>query len=175
MHEALMHDTGLPSFSLDLDHPGSSARTQAGARDRRHLPPETERASHYFYADLRRQFNLLLHFEPDPRGRTAGTWGSLGAGEVPETFPFGVDDFGPPCPLHPHPSEAGESTRIAGSSPNSHVPRPLRPWHGSSHFESTKPTRCRRPQRRRVRGRCFSTPYTEEEAAKCSRESPLQH
>jgi erythromycin esterase-like protein len=52
--------------------------------------PETERASHYFYARLADQFDAALHFDEtravEPLERTA-EWE---AGEVPETFPFGV-------------------------------------------------------------------------------------
>jgi erythromycin esterase-like protein len=52
--------------------------------------PETERASHYFYASLPDQFDAVLHFDRtravEPLERTS-EWD---AGEVPETFPSGV-------------------------------------------------------------------------------------
>jgi len=52
--------------------------------------PETERMSHYFWARLRDQFDAVLHFDEtravEPLERTA-EWE---AGEVRETFPFGV-------------------------------------------------------------------------------------
>jgi erythromycin esterase-like protein len=52
--------------------------------------PETERASHYFWARLPDQFDALLHFDEtravEPLERTA-VWE---AGEVPDTFPFAV-------------------------------------------------------------------------------------
>jgi erythromycin esterase-like protein/predicted phosphoribosyltransferase len=52
--------------------------------------PETERASHYFYARLVDQFDAVLHFDEtravEPLERSA-EWE---AGEVPETFPFAV-------------------------------------------------------------------------------------
>lgn len=52
--------------------------------------PETERQSHYFHARLADQFDAVLHFDEtravEPLERTA-EWE---AGEVPETFPFGV-------------------------------------------------------------------------------------
>jgi len=52
--------------------------------------PDTERASHYFYARLSLQFDAVMHFDEtravEPLERTA-VWD---AGEPPETFPFGV-------------------------------------------------------------------------------------
>ena len=52
--------------------------------------PETERMSHYFWARLRDQFDAVVHFDEtravEPLERTA-EWD---AGEVPETFPFGM-------------------------------------------------------------------------------------
>lgn len=52
--------------------------------------PDTERASHYFYAQLRDQFDVVLHFDEtgavEPLERTA-QWE---AGEVPERYPFAV-------------------------------------------------------------------------------------
>jgi erythromycin esterase-like protein len=52
--------------------------------------PDTERLSHYFRARLPEQFDAVLHFDEtravEPLERTA-KWE---AGEVPETFPFGV-------------------------------------------------------------------------------------
>ena len=52
--------------------------------------PETERASHYFYAWLPEQFDAVLHFDEtravEPLERTS-EWDM---GEPPETFPSGV-------------------------------------------------------------------------------------
>jgi hypothetical protein len=52
--------------------------------------PASERLSHYFHARLPDQFDAVLHFDEtraiEPLERTA-EWE---AGEVPETFPFGV-------------------------------------------------------------------------------------
>jgi hypothetical protein len=52
--------------------------------------PETERASHYFYASLPDQFDAVLHMDEtravEPLERNA-EWER---GEVPETFPSGV-------------------------------------------------------------------------------------
>jgi hypothetical protein len=52
--------------------------------------PETERQSHYFYADLSAQFDAVIHFDEtravEPLERTS-TWE---AGRVLETFPTGI-------------------------------------------------------------------------------------
>jgi erythromycin esterase-like protein len=52
--------------------------------------PETERASHYFYARLAAQFDAILHFDEthalEPLERTS-EWER---GEVPETYPTGI-------------------------------------------------------------------------------------
>ncbi len=52
--------------------------------------PETERDSHYFFASLSEQFDVVLHFDEtravEPLERSA-LWKE---GEVPETFPFAV-------------------------------------------------------------------------------------
>ena len=52
--------------------------------------PETERASHYFLANLPAKFDAVLHFDRtravEPLERTA-LWHR---GEVPETFPSGI-------------------------------------------------------------------------------------
>jgi erythromycin esterase-like protein len=53
--------------------------------------PETERRSHYFQAELARQFDAVVHLD-----RTQALWpldrdpGWIPEGEAPETYPFGV-------------------------------------------------------------------------------------
>lgn len=93
-YEAVFHTTGLARFLLTL-HGANDAIAQL------HVPrlqraigviyrPETERQSHYFYADLPRQFDAILHFDEtravEPLERTA-EWGR---GELPETYPFAL-------------------------------------------------------------------------------------
>ena len=92
--EALFHATRLDRFLLTCR---DQDRVTEGLRDPRleraigviYLP-ETERRSHYFHARLADQFDAVLHFDEtqavEPLERTA-EWE---AGEVPETFPFGV-------------------------------------------------------------------------------------
>jgi erythromycin esterase-like protein len=52
--------------------------------------PETERVSHYFHARLAEQFDAVIHIDEthalEPLERTS-EWE---AGEVPDTYPWGV-------------------------------------------------------------------------------------
>jgi erythromycin esterase-like protein len=52
--------------------------------------PETERQSHYFNARLADQFDAALHFDETRAVKPLETTAEWEAGEVPETFPFGV-------------------------------------------------------------------------------------
>jgi erythromycin esterase-like protein len=93
-YEEMFHDAAIAQFLLTWRE-GDTATE--GLRDRKleraigviYLP-ETERMSHYFWARLRDQFDAVLHFDEtravEPLERTA-EWD---AGEVPETFPFGM-------------------------------------------------------------------------------------
>ena len=90
----MFHDTAIAQFLLTWRE-GDTA--MEGLRDPKleraigviYLP-ETERMSHYFWARLRDQFDAVLHFDEtravEPLERSA-EWE---AGEVRETFPFGV-------------------------------------------------------------------------------------
>jgi erythromycin esterase-like protein len=91
-YEALFHETGLRRFFLPL---GDASPPQLREpRLERAIGviylPETERASHYFYALLPDQFDAVLHIDEtravEPLERNA-EWVE---GEVPETFPSGV-------------------------------------------------------------------------------------
>ena len=92
-YESLLHETGLPSFMLPLRNSRASNYLREPRLERAigviYLP-ETERSSHYFYATLPEQFDVVLHFDAtravEPLERSA-LWKE---GEVPETFPFAV-------------------------------------------------------------------------------------
>lgn len=91
-YEALFHETGIDRFLLPLDSP-SLAVLDAPRLERAIgviYRPGTERASHYFRARLRQQFDAILHHDHtralEPLERTA-LWER---GEVPETFPTGM-------------------------------------------------------------------------------------
>ena len=93
-YEATFHDTRLANFLLAWrGHDGAREGLLAPALERAIgviYRPDTERASHYFYARLSLQFDAVMHFDEtravEPLERTA-VWD---AGEPPETFPFGV-------------------------------------------------------------------------------------
>jgi erythromycin esterase-like protein/predicted phosphoribosyltransferase len=52
--------------------------------------PDTERTSHYFGVRLPDQFDAVLHFDETRAVEPLETTAEWEAGEVPETFPFGV-------------------------------------------------------------------------------------
>lgn len=90
-YEALFHDASEPRFFLALDRAGrglppSMLERAIGVIYR----PETERASHWFHANLRRQFDAIVHLDhttaTEPLERTS-LWD---AGEPPETYPSGL-------------------------------------------------------------------------------------
>jgi erythromycin esterase-like protein len=90
-YEALFHESGLANFMLDLT-PATKATAGLGSpRLQRAIGviyrPETERMSHYYRASLRRQFDVVLHYDKtravEPLERSA-EWER---GELPETYP----------------------------------------------------------------------------------------
>jgi erythromycin esterase-like protein/predicted phosphoribosyltransferase len=93
-YERLFHDVRIPRFLLPLRSDLDLASALAVPRLERAIGvlyvPETERASHYFHAQLPQQFDFVLHFdetravEPLERGVL---WE---AGEVAETYPSGL-------------------------------------------------------------------------------------
>jgi erythromycin esterase-like protein/predicted phosphoribosyltransferase len=83
----LFHEQGTPAFLLDpSDLHGLRLQRAIGVIYR----PETERISHYFHARISRQFDAVIHLDEttalEPLERTS-EWE---AGELPETYPFGV-------------------------------------------------------------------------------------
>jgi erythromycin esterase-like protein len=93
-YELGFHDLGIPRFFLQLEE--SVARTVLLAKQRLERAigviyrPETERASHYFRADLRRQFDAVFHFDEtralEPLEKPE-RWHHV---EPPETYPSGI-------------------------------------------------------------------------------------
>jgi erythromycin esterase-like protein len=92
-YEHLLHQAGLPRFMLGLRDGGELKEQLGQPRLERAIGviyrPDTERASHYFYAELAQQFDAVLHFDTtravEPLERNA-EWNA----EVPETFPTGL-------------------------------------------------------------------------------------
>jgi erythromycin esterase-like protein len=93
-YESLFHSVSQPNFLLNMRDDSTIADILRDPRLERAIGviylPETERISHYFYAQLPEQFDAVLHFDEttavEPLERTA-EWE---AGEVPETYPYGI-------------------------------------------------------------------------------------
>jgi erythromycin esterase-like protein len=93
-YESLFHCAGVPRFLFPLRDGGEVLNGLREPLLERAIgviyPPETELASHYFYASLPLQFDALIHFDQtravEPLERTS-EWG---VGEPAETFPEGL-------------------------------------------------------------------------------------
>jgi erythromycin esterase-like protein len=92
--ERLFHECEIGNFMLRFDgHPEVHRPLNSGKLERAigviYLP-ETERYSHYFFADLADQFDVVLHYDHsqavEPLDRTS-EWDNA---ELPETFPSGL-------------------------------------------------------------------------------------
>jgi erythromycin esterase-like protein len=93
-YEALFHAVGLPRFLVNLRDQNAAVEGLRHQRLQRAIGviyrPETERLSHYFYARLPEQFDVMIHLDQtravEPLERTAG-WES---DDAPETYPTGL-------------------------------------------------------------------------------------
>jgi erythromycin esterase-like protein len=89
--EAIFHRTGVPRFWLPLRQDVALEAALRRPRLERAIgviyAPETERASHYFHADLSRQFDVMIHFDETRALEPLDASVSWRSGEVPETFP----------------------------------------------------------------------------------------
>jgi erythromycin esterase-like protein len=90
-YERLFHDTGLASFVIDLRAGGlESLRTPRLERAIGVIyRPDTERQSHYFRANLPRQFDLLIHYDETRALEPIELW-SRHEVDLPETWPSGI-------------------------------------------------------------------------------------
>ena len=89
-YERVFHDSGVARFWIDLHEPGVAQALEGPLLQRAIgviYRPKTERWSHYFEAQLPRQFDLMIHLDRtqalEPLDRSAG-WDE---GEPPETWP----------------------------------------------------------------------------------------
>ncbi len=93
-YEALFHQTGLPSFLLNLRQENPAVAGLRQARLERAIGviyrPETERASHYFYARLPDQFDAVIHIDDTRAVQPLDLTTPEETDEVPETFPSGI-------------------------------------------------------------------------------------
>jgi erythromycin esterase-like protein len=90
-YERLFHDAGIGDFVLDLRGPAGRAmpapllERAIGVIYR----PRTERQSHYFLADLPRQFDIVIHHDETRGVEPLELWSRHDA-DLPETWPTGV-------------------------------------------------------------------------------------
>ena len=93
-YERLFHESDVPAFTLHLRAPKRSDVREELLSPRLERAigvvyrPETELASHYFYASLPHQFDEIVWFDETRAVQPleTGRWSR----EVPETYPFGL-------------------------------------------------------------------------------------
>jgi erythromycin esterase-like protein len=92
-YEALLHGIGIPAFYLRTDDP-TVVDAFREPRLQRAIGviyrPETERQSHYFRAQLPRQFDALIHIDETSALQPLEVTAAWEAGETPDTYPFEV-------------------------------------------------------------------------------------
>lgn len=92
-YEAICHATGIPSFMLGLRDSASEElrRTLMKPRLERAIGviyrPETELASHYFQAELPRQFDDYIWFD---QSQAVTPFATAQLAGLPDTYPFGL-------------------------------------------------------------------------------------
>jgi Erythromycin esterase len=90
----LFHSTQLSRFLLIWNDSEMLAERLRSPRLERAIGviyrPETERQSHYFSAQMPRQFDAVIHFDETRAVKPLELTAEWEAGEVPETFPFAV-------------------------------------------------------------------------------------
>ncbi|GAB4820204.1 hypothetical protein N2152v2_007250 [Parachlorella kessleri] len=99
-YEAVLHSAGLPRFALDLrGGPEELREALAGPMLERAIGviyrPSTERQSHYFYCELPRQFDMVIHLDRTQALRPlelTGAWETEREAreDAPETYPYGL-------------------------------------------------------------------------------------
>jgi erythromycin esterase-like protein len=93
-YEEVMHSTGIARFLLPLQSPGAARDALMERRLERAIGvlylPQTERQSHYFRAQLPRQFDALIHIDRTHAVKPLDAGGGWHSIEPPETYPEGV-------------------------------------------------------------------------------------
>jgi erythromycin esterase-like protein len=92
--EALFHDVGVERFLLLLSRGSAAARALREPRLERAIGviyrPETERQSHYFFAQLPEQFDGVIHCDASRAVEPLERFAPVPADELPETYPWGI-------------------------------------------------------------------------------------
>lgn len=93
-YELLFHNVGVPKFMLNLRDSESLQEVLSGPREERAIGviyrPETERLSHYFDAQLPKQFDAVMHFDRTKAVQPLELSVEWDESEVAETYPSGV-------------------------------------------------------------------------------------
>jgi len=93
-YERLLHETGIERFWLPLREPSPVRDALMEERLERAIGvlylPRSERQSHYFMAQLARQFDALIHIDRTSAVTPLDAGGGWHAGEPPETYPQGL-------------------------------------------------------------------------------------
>jgi erythromycin esterase-like protein len=92
-YERAFHDSGASCFFLDLSVPAIKKALSNPMLERAIgviYRPETERVSHYFHADLPKQFDAVIHFDRTRAVRPLDPVSSWTQEDVPETYPEGL-------------------------------------------------------------------------------------
>lgn len=87
-YDALFHATQRSKFLLIWSESDAVVEHLRDARLERAIG--AERRSHYFRAQLPNQFDAVLHFDETRAVKPLELTPEWEAGEVPETFPYGV-------------------------------------------------------------------------------------
>jgi protein-L-isoaspartate(D-aspartate) O-methyltransferase len=95
-YEALCHEAGVPAFTLHLRDPLRRAVRDELLAERLERAigvvyrPDTELASHYFYASLPQQFDEYVWFDETRAVQPLQAVTRPNQSEIPDTYPFGL-------------------------------------------------------------------------------------
>lgn len=93
-YEHLLHSVGMERFFLPLREPGAARDVLMEERLERAIGvlylPRTERQSHYFMAQLPRQFDALIHIDRTRAVTPLDATGEWHSDEPPEAYPQGL-------------------------------------------------------------------------------------
>jgi erythromycin esterase-like protein len=93
-YERLLHETGVPNFYLPLRAEGPAHDALMERRLERAIGvlylPRSERQSHYFAAQLPRQFDAVIHIDHTSAVKPLDATSGWHTGEPPETYPEGI-------------------------------------------------------------------------------------
>lgn len=93
-YEHLLHEADAGDFLIRFDEHPQLKRIMNSGRLERAIGviyrPDTERYSHYFFADLAKQFDVVVHYDRSHALHPLDKTSEWEAGELPETFPSGL-------------------------------------------------------------------------------------